>query len=115
MHLPHAFHERWKSACRRIPPSPPDDVDAEALGPIRVKAAVIAVAALGLAALWSSPAPAATGVQDVVFVGNFSITAAGDTTARAISTYRIEGGRQELLTVLTPGPELVPVRAQPGQ
>jgi branched-chain amino acid transport system substrate-binding protein len=55
-----------------------------------------------------------TRVQDGI-VGNFSITAAGDTTARAISTYRIEGGRQELLTVLTPGPELVPVRAQPGQ
>ncbi|MEK6273267.1 MAG: serine/threonine protein kinase [Actinomycetota bacterium] len=35
-----------------------------------VKAAVIAVAVFGLAALWASPASAATGVQDVVFVGN---------------------------------------------
>jgi hypothetical protein len=35
-----------------------------------VKAAVIAVAVLGLAALWAPSASAATGVQDVVFVGN---------------------------------------------
>src|SRR5215211_4030538 len=48
-----------------------------------------------------------TRVQDGI-VGDFSITATGDTTARAISAYRIEGGRQELLTVLTPGRELVP-------
>jgi DNA-binding SARP family transcriptional activator/ABC-type branched-subunit amino acid transport system substrate-binding protein len=48
-----------------------------------------------------------TRVQDGI-VGDFSITAAGDTTARAISAYRIAGGRQELLTVLTPGRELVP-------
>jgi branched-chain amino acid transport system substrate-binding protein len=47
-----------------------------------------------------------TRVQDGI-VGDFSITATGDTTARAISAYRIEGGRQELLTVLTPGRELV--------
>jgi hypothetical protein len=48
-----------------------------------------------------------TRVQDGI-VGDFSITAAGDTTARAISAYRIAGGRQELLTVLTPWRELVP-------
>jgi DNA-binding SARP family transcriptional activator/ABC-type branched-subunit amino acid transport system substrate-binding protein len=48
-----------------------------------------------------------THVQDGI-VGNFSITAAGDTTARAISAYRIAGGRQELLTVLTPERELLP-------
>jgi branched-chain amino acid transport system substrate-binding protein len=48
-----------------------------------------------------------TRVQDGI-VGNFSITAAGDTTARAISAYRIQGGRRELLTVLTPGRELMP-------
>jgi DNA-binding SARP family transcriptional activator/ABC-type branched-subunit amino acid transport system substrate-binding protein len=48
-----------------------------------------------------------THVQDGI-VGDFSITAKGDTTARTISAYRIEGGRQELLTVLTPGRELVP-------
>jgi ABC-type branched-subunit amino acid transport system substrate-binding protein len=51
-----------------------------------------------------------TQVQDGI-VGDFSITAAGDTTARAISAYRIAGGRQELLTVLTPGRELVPESA----
>jgi YVTN family beta-propeller protein len=41
-----------------------------ALGRLRVKAAVIAAAALGLAALWAPGASAATGVRDAVFVGN---------------------------------------------
>ena len=48
-----------------------------------------------------------TRVQDGI-VGDFSITPAGDSTAREISIYRIEGGRQELFTVLAPGRELVP-------
>jgi len=48
-----------------------------------------------------------TRVQDGI-VGDFSITAAGDTTARAISIYRIEGGRQELFTVLIPAANLMP-------
>jgi YVTN family beta-propeller protein len=39
------------------------------LGRLPVKAAVIAVAVLGLAALWA-PSASATGVRDVVFVGN---------------------------------------------
>jgi YVTN family beta-propeller protein len=41
-----------------------------AFGRLRVKAAVIAAAALGLAALWAPGASAATGVRDAVFVGN---------------------------------------------
>src|SRR5688572_6982395 len=41
-----------------------------ALGRLPVKAAVVVAAIFGLAALWASPAPAATGVRDVVFVGN---------------------------------------------
>ena len=39
------------------------------LGRLPVKAAVLAVAVLGLAALWA-PSASATGVRDVVFVGN---------------------------------------------
>jgi YVTN family beta-propeller protein len=34
------------------------------------KLVVVAVAVFGLAALWATPAPAATGVRDAVFVGN---------------------------------------------
>ena len=34
------------------------------------KAALIGVVVFGLAALWATPAPAATGVRDAVFVGN---------------------------------------------
>ncbi len=34
------------------------------------KAAVVAVGVFGLVALWATPAPAATGVRDAVFVGN---------------------------------------------
>jgi DNA-binding beta-propeller fold protein YncE len=41
-----------------------------ALVRLPVKAAVIAVAVFGLAGLWASSASAATGVRDVVFVGN---------------------------------------------
>jgi DNA-binding SARP family transcriptional activator/ABC-type branched-subunit amino acid transport system substrate-binding protein len=48
-----------------------------------------------------------TRVRDGI-VGDFSLTPAGDTTARAISVYRIEGGRQELFRVLTPPRDLVP-------
>jgi YVTN family beta-propeller protein len=41
-----------------------------ALGRLPVKAAVIAVAVLGLVAMWAPSASAATGVRDAVFVGN---------------------------------------------
>ena len=40
-----------------------------ALGRLPVKAAVIVVAALGMATVWA-PSASATGVRDVVFVGN---------------------------------------------
>jgi DNA-binding SARP family transcriptional activator/ABC-type branched-subunit amino acid transport system substrate-binding protein len=54
-----------------------------------------------------------TNVRDGI-IGDFTVTSSGDTTARAISAYRIAGGRQELLTVLTPARALSPRSAAAG-
>jgi branched-chain amino acid transport system substrate-binding protein len=48
-----------------------------------------------------------TRVRDGI-LGDFSFTPAGDTTNRAITVYRIEGGRQENFRTLAPASELVP-------
>jgi DNA-binding SARP family transcriptional activator/ABC-type branched-subunit amino acid transport system substrate-binding protein len=47
-----------------------------------------------------------TRVEDGI-VGDFSLTATGDTTSHAVSVYRITGGRQKLFKVLTPSQELI--------
>jgi branched-chain amino acid transport system substrate-binding protein len=54
-----------------------------------------------------------TRVRDGI-VGDFALTPTGDTTSRAVSVYRISGGRQELFGVLTPGRDLVRGSAPAG-
>lgn len=50
-----------------------------------------------------------TRVNDGI-LGDFSITPSGDTSARAIAVYRIDGGRQKLDRVLTPARDLLEAR-----
>jgi ABC-type branched-subunit amino acid transport system substrate-binding protein len=40
-------------------------------------------------------------------LGNFSFDRNGDTTAAAVTIYRIEEGKPKVLTVITPSPNLV--------